>query len=94
MGFGNLYPRYREAGLLLEGEVATARSYLISAAKAYAVDRRTLEDDPLSVLCSDPECLDCRVFKKYAPPGRASTIARRLSRHGGAAVKSFTERSK
>lgn len=92
MGFGNLYPLYRQAGLLIEGEVARARSYLISAPDAYEVDVRAIEADPLSVLCSDPDCIDCRVFKTYAPPGRASVVARRLRRQGGAYVKSLTER--
>ncbi len=94
MGFGNLYPLYRQAGLLIEGEVARARSYLISAPDAYELELQTLADDPLSVLCSDPECLDCRVLKTYAPPGRAYIVARQLRRRARAAVKSFAERGR
>ena len=81
LGFGNVYPRYREAGLLIEGDVARARSYLISAPEAYEIDMRTLQDDPCSVLCSNPDCLDCRVLKTYTGPGRGSALLRILKRH-------------
>lgn len=92
MGFGNMYPLYRDSGLLIEGEVARASSFLISAPEAYEVDLRTIENDPRSVLCSDPDCMDCRVLRTYAGPGRASALFGILGRRSVRKVGAFKHR--
>jgi aminoglycoside 3-N-acetyltransferase len=57
MGFAKAYPAYGAA--LKTGFVVEARSALIDAAAAYAVERRMLEQDPTSLLCDNPGCLWC-----------------------------------
>jgi aminoglycoside 3-N-acetyltransferase len=65
MGFGHLYPLYRERGVVSSAHVGDAASLLVGCRDAYAIERAAIEDDPKISLCDDPDCLSCRGTKLF-----------------------------
>jgi aminoglycoside 3-N-acetyltransferase len=65
MGFGHLYPLYRERGVMSSSDVGDAASLLIGCRDAYEIERAAIERDPKIALCDDPDCLSCRGTKFF-----------------------------
>jgi aminoglycoside 3-N-acetyltransferase len=65
MGFGHLYPLYRECGVMSSGHVGDAASLLVACRDAYEIERAAIEDDPKISLCDDPDCISCRGTKLF-----------------------------
>jgi aminoglycoside 3-N-acetyltransferase len=65
MGFGHLYPLYREREVMSSAKVGDAASLLIGCAQAYEIERTAIKRDPKISLCDDPDCLSCRGTKLF-----------------------------
>ncbi len=77
MGFGKLYPVYRQRGVLVSGKVGDAESLLIKARDAYAIEYDVISRDPTAALCDRPSCFSCRGTKLFNVPGMLRYYATR-----------------
>jgi aminoglycoside N3'-acetyltransferase len=65
MGFGRLYPLYRERDAMSSANVGDAPSLLIGCRDAYEIERAAIGRDPRIALCDNPDCLSCRGTKFF-----------------------------
>lgn len=84
-GFSKFYSDYILDENMQTGRVGGAWSICVDAARAYAIERARLEDDPRYALCEDKSCVRCRVMCGYnlcAAPGGLWHYAMRKLRRG------------
>lgn len=57
--FYKFYPLYREKGVLKEGYIGKAKSYLIKCRDAYDIEYKTLQSNPKFCICDSKDCVVC-----------------------------------
>jgi aminoglycoside N3'-acetyltransferase len=61
--FSRLYPEYIKQGALRVGFVNQAYSLCIDATTAYEIDYNVISRKPSLLICDNPKCSRCRVFR-------------------------------
>lgn len=68
MGFRKFYPAYESADVLRKGKIGNADCYMISAEKAFEIEREILARDANFALCEQDHCLSCRLLVTHKWP--------------------------
>jgi aminoglycoside N3'-acetyltransferase len=61
--FGRLYPEYIKHEALRVGRINQAYSLCIDAKKAYEIDYNVISKNPNLLICSNPNCSRCRIYR-------------------------------
>lgn len=66
-GFNNLMPLFRKEGALVgEAKMGNTQIKITSMPKTYEIEKRVLKQEPDSILCNNPSCLDCRLSWEFS----------------------------